>query len=107
MGTGKMPAGLMMRRPIRTRVPGMMKQATDKTNKEAKAQDEKTRRERKERYDRKKRVKECHIKPGDRVLIKQERTTVRPPYDPKPYEVTEVKGAQVTCRRGGKEKKAE
>merc|ERR1711864_42419 len=63
------------------------------------------RKEMKERYDRKNRVKERHIKPGDRVLIKQEKTTVRPPYDPKPYKVTEVKGAQVTCRRGGKEKK--
>merc|ERR1712059_35992 len=84
---------------------GMIRQANDKTNKEAKAQDEKTRERERERYDRKNRVKECHIKPGDRALIKQEKTTVRPLYDPKPYEVTEVKGAQVTCRRGGKEKK--
>merc|ERR1712059_198119 len=90
---------------VRTRVPGMIRQADDKTNKEAKAQDEKTRKKRKERYDRKNRVKEHHIKTGDRVLIKQEKTMVRPLYDPKPYEVTEVKGAQVTCRRGGKEKK--
>merc|ERR1712059_54793 len=36
---------------------------------------------------------------------RQEKTTMRLPYDPKPYEVMEVKGAQVTCRRGGKEKK--
>merc|ERR1712059_96780 len=48
---------------------------------------------------------ERQIKPGDRVLMRQEKTTVRLPYDPKPYKVTEVKGAQVTCRRGGKEKK--
>ena len=37
--------------------------------------------------------------------MKQEKTTVKLPYDPKPYMVVDVKGAQVTCSRGGKEKK--
>ena len=103
--TGKAPAELMMRRQIRTRVLGLMRPAQEKIYKEAKAQDKKTRKERKERYDEKNRVKECQIKPGDRVLMRQEKTTVKPPYDPNPYEVTEVKGAQITCSQGGKEKK--
>ena len=30
---------------------------------------------------------------------------MKPPYDPNPYKVVEVKGAQITCSRGGKEKK--
>ena len=45
------------------------------------------------------------MKTWDRVLMKQEKTTVKLPYDPNPYTVVEVKGAQVTCSRGGKEKK--
>ena len=102
LSTGKAPAELMMRRQIRTRVPGLMRPAQEKVDKEAKAQDRRTR---KERYDEKNKVKECQVKPGDRVLMKQEKTTVKPPYDPNPYKVVEVKGAQITCSRGGKEKK--
>ena len=37
--------------------------------------------------------------------MKQEKTMEKPPYDPNPYKVVEVKGAQITCSRGGKEKK--
>ena len=63
------------------------------------------REERKVRYDKKNQVQEHQVKPGDKVIIKQEKNTVKPPYDPKPYIVVGVKGAQVTCWRGGKEKK--
>ena len=45
------------------------------------------------------------MKPGDKIIIKQEKTTVKLPYNPKPYTVVGVKGAQVTCQRGGEEKK--
>ena len=92
-------------RQIRTRIPGLMRPTQEKVDKEAQAQDERTRKERKERYDEKNKVKERQVKPGDRVLMKQEKMTVKPPYDPNPYKVVEVKGAQVTCSRGGKEKK--
>ena len=40
---------------------------------------------------------------GNKVLIKQQKTTVKPPYDPKPYVVTEVVGTQITATRAGKE----
>ena len=41
---------------------------------------------------------------GDRVLIKQKKTSIKPPFDPKPYTITEVKGTQVTARREGQER---
>ena len=44
------------------------------------------------------------MKPGDKVIIKQEKTMLKLPYDPKPYKVVGVKGTQITCQRGGKEK---
>ena len=45
------------------------------------------------------------MKLGDQIIMKQEKTTVKLPYDPKPYTVGGIKGAQITCQRGGKEKK--
>ena len=38
------------------------------------------------------------------MLLKQTKTTTRPPWDPSPYEVTKVKGTQVTARRGSKQR---
>ena len=40
-----------------------------------------------------------------KVLLKQQKSSIKPPFDPEPYTVTEVKGTQVTARRGGKERK--
>ena len=46
--TGKAPAELIMRRQIRTRIPGLMRPTQEKVDKEAKAQDGRTRKEGKE-----------------------------------------------------------
>ena len=45
------------------------------------------------------------VKPGGKVLVGQRKTTTKPPFDPNPYTVTEVKGTQVTAERDGKIKK--
>ena len=90
--TGKAPAELM-RRQIRTRVLGLMRPTQEEVDKEAKVQDGRTRKERKERYDRRNKVQEHQVEKGDRVLIKQEKTMVKLPYNPKPYTVVDVKGA--------------
>ena len=103
--TGKSPAELMIRRQIKTLVPSFMRPTTEKVDKEAKATNNHNSEKRKERYDKKRRVKEVKMVPGDRVLIKQRKTTVKPPYDPKPYTVVTVQGTQVTARRGAQEKR--
>ena len=41
---------------------------------------------------------------GERVLIKQEKTKTKPPWNPDPYTIVKVKGSQITATRG-KEKK--
>ena len=40
------------------------------------------------------------INPDDRVLLKQKKSTVDPPYNPHPFTVTAVKGNQVTMTNG-------
>ena len=103
--TGKTSAELMIRRQIKTRVPVLMKSTTDKVDMEAKAMDKLTREKRKTRFDSSKHAKVKEVVKGERVLVKQKKTSIDPPFDPKPYTVTEVKGTQVTARRGGKERK--
>ena len=69
------------------------------THREAKQKDAETRAAREQVFDKTHKVKEQIIQPGDKVLIKQQKTTIKPPFDPIPYEVTEVKGSQVAARR--------
>ena len=38
---------------------------------------------------------------GDKVLLKQEKNTTKPPFDPHPYNVIKVKGCQITAQRNG------
>ena len=81
----------------------MMKPTVEKMDKEAKVMDAETREKRKSRFDKTKHAKDEKIVKGDKVLVKQQKTTIKPPYDPKPYLVTEVVGTQITATRAGKE----
>ena len=38
------------------------------------------------------------------MLVKQQKTTTKPPFDPKPYQVKEVRGTQITGVRGKQQK---
>ena len=102
--TGKTPSELMMRRQIRTRVPMLMKSTTDKVDVEAKAMDKLAREKRKERFDSRKHAKTMEVVKGDKVLVKQPKSSVNPPFDHKSYVVTEVNGTQVTARKGTQER---
>jgi hypothetical protein len=100
--TGKTPSEMIMLRRTKTKIPSIRRTIEPVIHKEAKQKDAETRVARKEIFDKKHKVKEQIIQPGDQVLIKQQKTTIKPPFDPTPYDVTEVKGSQVTARRGAK-----
>ena len=100
--TGKTPSEMIMLRRMKTKIPAIMKPSDSDVHKEGKKRDKTTRADRKKTFDKKHRVREEKIQPGDRVLIKQQKTTIKPPFDPKPYVVTEVKDTQVTAVRGQK-----
>lgn len=40
------------------------------------------------------------LKPGNKVLLKQRKTMVKPPYNPNPYTVVAVKGNKITIYNG-------
>ena len=100
--TGKSPSDLMMNRPIRTRIPKFIAPTKSKALQEARQKDKETRLVRKEKLDKRKTAREKEVKVGDRVLLSQRKSTIKPPYDPKPYEVVEMKGTQVVAERGSK-----
>ena len=50
--------------------------------------------------DGKKGTREKKLKPGDKVLLQRKKTTTKSPWDPIPYEVEQIKGSEVTARRG-------
>ena len=99
--TEKTPAELMIRRQIKSRLPAMMRPTMDKVDIQAKATDKLAREKRKIRFDSSKHVK---VQEMVTVLIKQKKISIKPPFDPKPYTITEVKGTEVTARRGGQER---
>ena len=100
--TGCTPAELLMNRRPRTKIPSLRRLAEGEVYQRAQAKDQETRAVRKEMVDRKKRAGIKKICPGDRVLVKQQKTTIKPSYDHEPYTVTSVKAAQVTAERGSK-----
>ena len=102
--TGKSPSELMMGRRLKTKIPARLAASDTQAHQEAKEKDKVTRLQRKEVYDKKNRTREQEIKPGDRVLVKQQKTSTKPPFDPKPYQVKEVKGTQITVIRGKQQK---
>ena len=100
--TGKCPSQLLMNRIIRTKVPAFIPTPTGKAHKEARQADKKEKEKQKNYADKKRRARYVEYKVGDRVLLRQTKTTVKPPYDPEAYVVEEVKGTEVTARRGKK-----
>ena len=98
--TGKSPSQLMLNRKVKMKIPGVIKPPQDEVHQEAREADKKTREDRKVERDKKKRGQVTEIKPGDKVLIAQKKSTIKPPFNPKPVEVVSVEGHQIRARRG-------
>ena len=45
------------------------------------------------------------MKPGDQIMIQQRKSTIKTPWDPKPFTVTKVNGSQVEVKRGDEVKR--
>ena len=101
--TGKVPAEMMFsKREYRTRLLEYRKHEECEIVREAQEEDRRQKARQKIYKDNK-----CYVKPhtftiGDTVLLSQKKTKMKPPYDPDPYTVTDVRGHQITAERGGK-----
>lgn len=54
-------------------------------------------------YDKRNRTKEKKLKVGDEIMLQQQKTTMRSPFDPDTYKVKEIKGSSVVAERRGRE----
>ena len=100
--TGFPPAELLFGRKFRTRLPQLPTPAVRDDITQARTHDYQQKQKQKSQKDKKIYVKPHHVKVSDQVLLKQRSSKSQPPYDPDPYEVTEVTGHQVTAERGDK-----
>ena len=99
--TGVTPASLMMNRDLKTKLPSIRRRLTTAHHQQARENDAAAKSKQKEYADRHRRAKEKEFKEGDKVLIHQKKTTTKPPYNPDPYTVTQIKGTQITAIRRG------
>ena len=53
------------------------------------------------RFDETKHAKDTEIQKGDKVVLKQQKTLIKPPYDPKPFRVISYRDTG-HCRERGK-----
>ena len=101
--TGVTPASLMMNRDMNTKLPSIRKPLTTAHPIQAQQKDAAAKVKQKEYADRHRRAKEREYKVGDKVLIHQKKTTTKPPYNPDPYTVMQIKGTQITASRRGQQ----
>jgi hypothetical protein len=102
--TKKKPSELMMNRNVKTKLPVLIRPPRSELHLTAQDNDRAAKAKHKEYGDKHRRARHTEVVVGDRVLIKQSKTTTRQPWDPAPYVVIKVRGTQVTARRGNKER---
>ena len=98
--TNKSPAEMLYNRVIKTKLPLYHDVEESKEQKEVRAHHDKKKLQQKDNFDRRRRVKHKEVKVGDRVLIKQEKSTTKPPFSPNLLTVSDVKGNQITATDG-------
>ena len=102
LSTGRSPAEMLMNRRIRTKLPQIPQYKESPENLEARNHHDRQSMKQKEHFDRRRNAKVKDIKVGDQVLVKQKKSTTKPPFSPKPLTVTEVVGNRVTATDGEK-----
>jgi hypothetical protein len=100
----KTPSELMMIRRVRTKVPMYIPPSTSSSHPEAQQMDTAARQKQKLYADKHRRARQQEVKVGDKVILCVKKTTTKQPYDPDPWQVTQVVGTQVTGERRGKQR---
>ena len=86
--TGKAPSELLMGRRLKLKIPGLLGKFDSELHKEARKADLKKKEERKAYADAHRGAKEKEPEVGERVLIRQRKTTIRSPWNLDPYTIT-------------------
>ena len=102
--TGVSPYEAMFGRKMITKLPGFGQQAGSDLDRNLREKATKEKEKQKRYVDKKRKVTAKEVKPGDQVLFKRNKSTIKSPWDPEPYQVVEVEGSKVTATRGAEKK---
>ena len=93
---------MLMNRVFRTKVAALIMASTGKAHKEVRETDKKKKEQQKNYALKYRRARVVKYEAGDKVLLRQTKTKVKPPHNPEAYEVKEIGGAEVMVmvRRG-------
>ena len=91
---------MMFNRKMMTKLPQLPSKVNKNLDKEVREKHDKGKEKQKSYADTRRKATEKEVKPGDKVLVQQKKSTLKTPWDPVPYEVTEVKGSRVRVQRG-------
>ena len=84
---------------MKTKIPAIPKLYHREELEEAKERDKMERKIRKDKFN-KKNAREQLVEKGDKILVKQQKTSVKPSFDHNPYKVIQRKGDQLLAKRG-------
>ena len=99
MTASKLPAELLFGRRIQRKLPQFHPQKETKEIAEVRKHHDRNKLLQRAHSDKTQRSKLKMINEGDKVLIKQNKSTRRSSFDPKPFHVVKVKGSQLTMKR--------
>ena len=100
--TGLSPYEMMFGRKMKTKLPqNLPKKKGSNREEEARAKHDEKKRQQKETFDSRQKAKEKKMTKGDKVLIQQQKTSVKSPWDPEGFLVKEVKGSKLILQWGG------
>ena len=97
--TGKPPSELLFNRRLQTKLPQIFINHENTEMAQVRKNHDKKKLAQKKHFDKRQQAKAKDIRVGDTVLVKQPKTTIKPPFDPKPYRVTATRGNQVHMLR--------
>ena len=101
--TGRSPAELLFNRSIQTKLPRALRESQGAEDKEIREKHMKEKEKQKMYFDKRNKTKEKKLKVGDEIMLQQQKTTLRSPFDPDTYKVKEIKGSSVVAERRGRE----
>ena len=98
--TGTSSAELFYGRKIRTKLPGLRVRQHGEMDLEVREKHQKERQKQKSYACEKRKAKIKNVKTRDHIMVQQKKSTIKTPWDPNPYTVTQVKGSQVEFKMG-------
>ena len=97
--TGVSPAEMLFNRKLRTKLPQIHVEKESDTRRKIREDHDKKKMSQKKYFDKRHRATKKEIKVGDKALIKQIKSTTKPPYDPHPFVVHGIDGNKITMSR--------